>query len=409
MTIPLAPPRRRNPLLPARAPAPLPAARSRAALGLAVGAAEGRFLLQVCADCGAVQYPPRAVCGNCLSGALKWRDVERGGVVAASTLGRVSSELFFRERQPWRTALVRLDRGPVVVAHLHRDCATGDRVAVDIKLDRAGRGAMFAMPERPTPHQEDDPELRAFTADPKFRNALVVCGRASTAAPLAEALAAAGASRVFVGVAETWKPFAAPDRRDGVETVPLDPTDPRSVSDLARRIGDKVDILVNNADYFRPGGLVGGGDATVGRAAFESNCLGMMRLADAFGPILRARAAETGRAAAAFVNIISVWSLSGAPEHAAYSATQAALRSLSHALRAEMRPSGLKVVDVLTGPIDDEWRQTIRPPKVAPAAIAAAVVAALREGREEVVVGDVAREIHAKWAEDPRLLRQETA
>ena len=46
--------------------------------------------------------------------------------------------------------------------------------------------------------------------------------------------------------------------------------------------------------------------------------------------------------------------------------------------------------------------------KVAPAAIAAAVVAALREGREEVVVGEIAKEIHAKWAEDPRLLRQES-
>jgi short-subunit dehydrogenase len=264
---------------------------------------------------------------------------------------------------------------------------------------------MVAALEQPTPHQEDDPQLRAFTADPKLRNALIVCGRASTAAPLVEALDGAGASRVFVGVAETWKPFAAPSRG---ETVPLDPTDPTSVSELARRIGDKVDILVNNADYFRPGGVIAGGDASISRAAFETNCLGMMRLAAAFGPIMQARAAETGRAAAAFVNIISAWSLSGAPEYGAYAATQAALRSLSHGLRAQMRPSGLKVVDVLTGPIDDEWRQTIRPPKVAPAALAAAVVAALRAGREEVVVGEVAKEIHAKWAEDPRLLRQET-
>ena len=63
---------------------------------------------------------------------------------------------------------------------------------------------------------------------------------------------------------------------------------------------------------------------------------------------------------------------------------------------------------MLTGPIDDEWRQTIRPPKVAPTALAAALITALREGREEVVVGEIAREIHAKWAEDPRLSLQET-
>jgi short-subunit dehydrogenase/uncharacterized OB-fold protein len=398
-----APPKKRNPLLPVRSPTPLPPIRSRAALGLAVGAAEGRFALQVCGDCGATQYPPRDVCGNCLSSALRWRDVERGGVVCATTIARISSELYFREREPWRTGLVRLDRGPVVVAHLHDQCTAGDRVALDIKLDPAGRGAMFATPE--AAHQEDDPKLRAFTADPNFRNALIVSGRASTAAPLAEALFGAGASRVFVGVAEMWKPHAAPSR---AEVVPLDPTDPTSVTDVARRFGAEVDILINNADYFRPGGLIDGSDASIFRTAFETNCLGMMRLAAAFGPIMQARAAETGRAAAAFVNIISAWCLSGSPEYGAYAATQAALRSLSHGLRAQMRPSGLKVVDVLTGPIDDEWRQTIRPPKVAPAAIAAAVIAALREGREEVVVGEIAKELHAKWAEDPRLLRQET-
>jgi short-subunit dehydrogenase/uncharacterized OB-fold protein len=398
-----APPKARNPLLPTRAPIPLPSARSRAALGLAVGAAEGRFALQVCGDCGAVQYPPRDVCGNCLSASLKWRDVERGGVVAASTVGHISSELYFRAREPWRTGLVRLDRGPVIVAHLHRECAAGDRVALDLELDPAGRGAMFATPE--APHVQDDPKLRAFTADPKFRNGLIVSGRASTAGSLAEALFDAGASRVFIGVAETWKPYLAPSR---AEIVALDETDPTSVSDLARRFGAEVDILINNADYFRPGGLIAGSDASTSRAAFETNCLGMMRLAAAFGPIMQARAAETGRAAAAFVNIISAWCLSGPPEYGAYAATQAALRSLSHGLRAQLRPSGMKVVDVLTGPIDDEWRQTIRPPKVTPAALAAAVVAALREGREEVVVGEIAKEIHTKWAEDPRLLRQET-
>ena len=408
MTRPLDPPEKKNPLVPSRAPTPLPSARSRAALGLAVGAAEGRFRLQVCEDCGAVQYPPRDLCGGCLSGALTWREVARGGVVSAATVTRIASEPYFRDRQPWRTGLVDLDAGVRIVAHLHGDCSAGDRVTLDLKLDAAGRGAIFATPERPTPHQEDDPELRAFTADPKFRNALIVDGRASTAAALTQAFLDAGAARVFVGVAETWKPHANPGDRGAVEIMPLDVTDPRSVADLADRLGDKVDILVNNSDYFRPGGLIDGQDAAKARVTFETHCLGAMRLAAAFGPVMRARAAETGRAAAAFVTIISAWSLSGAPDYGAYAASQAALRSLSHGLRAQMRPSGLKVVDVLTGPIDDEWRQTIRPPKVAPAALAAALIAALREGREEVIVGEIAKEIHAKWAEDPQLFRQET-
>lgn len=408
MTRPLERPKKKNPLVPGRAPKPLPAARSRAALGLAVAASEGGFRLQVCEDCGAVQYPPRDVCGTCLSDALKWRETERHGALVATTQTRISSERYFRERPHWRTGLVRLDGGVNVIAHLHADCEVGARVALDIKLDPAGRGAIFATPLQASPHQEDDPELRAFTADPKFRNALIVDGRASTAPALAEALAGAGAARVYVGLAETWRPIGPRPLPRDVEIVALDPTDAKSVEELADRIGDKVDILINNCDYFRPAGVVDGQDPTRARVTFETHCLGMMRLAAAFGPVMRARTAETGRSAAAFVNIISAWCLSGSSEYAAYAASQAALRSLSLGLRAQMRPSGLKVVDVLAGPIEDEWRQSIRPPKVAPSALAAALVQALREGREEVVVGDIAKEIHAKWAEDPRLLRQES-
>ena len=408
MTKPLVPPKKKNPLVRARVPVPMPAARSRAALGLAVGAAEGRFALQVCETCESVNYPPRDVCEKCLSDALHWRDVAPYGTISAATTMRVSGERWFRERAPWRTALVRLDAGPTVIAHLHGDCEAGARVRLDIKLDHAGRGAIFALPLDKMANAEDDPALRSFTADPKFRRVLIADGRAASAGALARAFVDAGASRVFVGVSEMWKPYPSLGAHEAIEAVPLDVTDPVSVTDLAGRIGDKVDILINNAAYVRPGGLVMGQDAVRSRLAFETNCLGMMRLAAAFGPVMQARAAELGRNAAAFVNIMSAWSLSGAPEFAAYTATQAALRSLSHSLRAEMRPSGVKVVDVLASPMDDEWHQNLRPPKITPSGLAKAVIEALRDGREEIVVGEIAKEIHAKWADNPRLLGQET-
>ena len=144
------------------------------------------------------------------------------------------------------------------------------------------------------------------------------------------------------------------------------------------------------------------------RETHEICVLGLMRLAQAFGPVMRARAADGVRSATAFVNIVSAWALAAPPGWSAYGTAQAAVRAMSQGLRQEMRPAGIRVVDLLVGPIEDEWHQTLPPPKVRPEAVASALVRALREGREEVVVGDVAKEIHAKWAEDPRLLRQET-
>lgn len=379
---------KRDPQRPARVPKPLPAARSRAALGLAARAAEGRFALQLCEDCGAAQYPPRDACERCLSVTLKWRDVEPSGTLVAATTTRVTGEPHFRERGPTRSGIVALDAGPRAVAHLIDAAEPGDRVRLALKLDASGRAAVVAGAE---------PE-GSFGADPRGRQVLIVDGRASSARALAAAFQAAGAARVWVGVAERWRtpaPFAG---EAGVELVDLDVTDAKSVERLAQLMGDKVDILVNNLDHFRP-------DAR--RAVFEIHALGLMRLAAAFGPVMRARTNDAVRGSAAFVNVISAWALTASTEHPAYAAAQAAARSLSLALRAEGRASGLRVVDVLVGPMDDEWRQAIRPPKVAPSALALALIGALRAGVEEVVVGDVAKEIYAKWAEDPRLARQE--
>ena len=78
MTEPLIRPKRKNPLRRTRRPLSPQGVRSRTAHGLTAAAAEGRFALQVCVDCGAVVYPPRDACPTCLSPRLPFRDVDRG-------------------------------------------------------------------------------------------------------------------------------------------------------------------------------------------------------------------------------------------------------------------------------------------------------------------------------------------
>ena len=95
--------------------------------------------------------------------------------------------------------------------------------------------------------------------------------------------------------------------------------------------------------------------------------------------------------------------------HKAHSATEAACLSAAQCLRAELRPGGVKVVNVFFGPLDTEWFQTVPPPKVAPAALAGAVVDALRRGLEDVFVGDVAHDIRQRLAVNPKALEREMA
>ena len=188
--------------------------------------------------------------------------------------------------------------------------------------------------------------------------------------------------------------------------MPLDVTDEQSVRDLAGVIGGKVDILVNTAEFHRTHGIADRGTETA-RAEMEVNYLGLLRLAQAFGPAMRARAAEGTVPATAWVNLLSIYALSALPSHGTFSASKAAAFALSQNLRAEMRHAGIRVVNVFPGPIDDEWNQLVPPPKLAPAALANAIVRALRDGVEDIYPGDVAQDIVTRFRESQKVLERE--
>jgi uncharacterized OB-fold protein len=103
-----------------------------------------RLALQVCDECGSVNYPPRELCGACLADALQWRAVADTGVVQSLTELHYSLEPHYAARLPWRIASVHLDCGPVVFAHLQPGVAIGDRVAVRPLQDDGGSRMLVA-------------------------------------------------------------------------------------------------------------------------------------------------------------------------------------------------------------------------------------------------------------------------
>jgi NAD(P)-dependent dehydrogenase (short-subunit alcohol dehydrogenase family)/uncharacterized OB-fold protein len=405
----------RNPILPLRLPTLPPASRSRAALRMTASVAEGRFELQACHDCGQIQYPPRDACANCLSVRLTWKEVSGRGGLISETLLHHSNELYYRARVPLRLGLVRLAEGVTVLAHLHGDCPQAKAnqttpVRVRAHLDKAGQAALIAVPATDTPHMADDRMLREMTSDPKFRKVLVTDGKSATGQALVKAFVEAGADIVWAGVAEPWKQppgFDAISRLPNVTVVPLELTEARSVEDLAGSIGGKVDILVNNAELHRAHSIGDRRGAETARAEMDVNYFGLLRLAQSFGPALRARAADSSVPSTAWVNILSIYALSALPGQGTFSASKAAAFSLSQTLRAEMRGAGIRVVNVFPGPVDDEWTQLVPPPKLAPAALAKAVVKALQDGVEDIYPGDVAQDLFAKWQESAKLLERE--
>jgi NAD(P)-dependent dehydrogenase (short-subunit alcohol dehydrogenase family) len=286
------------------------------------------------------------------------------------------------------------------------------RVKVGARLDRAGQAVLIGFPNEGSEHMADDSMLREMTSDPKFRKVLVTDGKTPVGQAVVKAMVKAGADIVWVGHAEPWKKLPGLDditTLKQVTLVPLDLTNERSVTELAGEIGGKVDIVVNTAEVHRGFGIAARRGTDVARAEMDINYFGLLRLAQGFGPALKGRSADGVAHAAAWVNLLSIYALSNYPPHGTFSASKAAALSLSQCLRAEMRPAGIRVINVFPGPIDDEWNQNLPPPKLAPQALASAIVNALKEGIEDVYPGEVAQEWLERWRDNPKVLERELA
>jgi len=397
----------RNPLARKRARHLPPGTRSRAMHAMSARAAQGRFVLQVCTACDAATYPPRDVCPACW-GDLAWQDVAGGARVLCNTAIHASTDLYFREHLPWHMGKVQLDAGPVALVHLHRDLGPDDRAEVRLMLDRGGNAALFALPPNTSQStrgtEMTDPQLREFVVPIAGRTVLVSDARSAVGHAVVKALHGAGAGLILAGLPG---PARAPDAADavlslpGVQPLPLEITDQTSVAEALSKVPGPLDIVINTARHVRGGGVFHGGNAVEQRRALDVSVMGTMRLAQAVTPML------AGRPAGAFVDIVSSDALGGSASQAAFAAAEAARLSLVQTLRHEMRGIGVRVLSVFTGPVEDEHHQTVPPPRVAPGRLAAGIVDALLNGREQTCVGDIATDAMARWLADPALFIRE--
>jgi NAD(P)-dependent dehydrogenase (short-subunit alcohol dehydrogenase family) len=225
--------------------------------------------------------------------------------------------------------------------------------------------------------------------------ALVTGANRGLGAAFARALAERGARTVYAGARDVAA-VADPD----VTPVELDITDPRQVTAAAARCAD-VTLLVNNAVVARATPLIGAPSADDAREQMETNYFGTLAMCRAFAPVL-------GRnGGGALVNMLSIASFFNAPGLGSFCPTKAALWSLTHGVRIELRRQGTLVVGVHSGFIDTRLTAGMDVPKHAPSAVAAQVLDAVEAGREEVLVDERTRRTKAALPRDLELIYPE--
>ncbi|KKA05629.1 short-chain dehydrogenase [Pseudomonas ogarae] len=132
----------------------------------------------------------------------------------------------------------------------------------------------------------------------------------------------------------------------GFTAVQLDVNDGQALEQLNERINQQqggLDVLINNAGYGAMGPLLDGGVPAMQRQ-FETNVFAIVGVTRALFPVLR-------RAKGLVVNIGSVSGVLVTPFAGAYCASKAAVHALSDALRMELAPFGIRVMEVQPGAI----------------------------------------------------------
>lgn len=175
--------------------------------------------------------------------------------------------------------------------------------------------------------------------------ALVTGSTAGIGAETARLLAAAGAEVVVSGRnAErgTATVRTITDHGGLARFVPADLTDLGSLRRLADEAG-AVDVLVNNAGVF-PGAPTASQGVESFDAALAANVRAPYFLTAALAPAMVARGSGS------IVNVSTMAARVGMPGLSVYSATKAALESLTRTWAAEFSPAGVRVNTVAPGP-----------------------------------------------------------
>lgn len=221
------------------------------------------------------------------------------------------------------------------------------------------------------------------------------------------ALLKGGAKKVYagmrdVGVFSTIATELPEEHRDKIEPVAIDITNEKQIQSAVAQAGD-VTLLVNNAGIASFAGLISADNLDAARQEMEVNYFGTLRVTRAFAPVLKKNGGG------ALVNVLTVASLGCFPVLGSYSASKAALHSLTQGIRAELAAQGTQVFGVFPGPIETDMAKNFDMEKSSPDLIAEGTLSAIEKGEEDIFIDPMAVQFRKDYFSDPKALEAQLA
>ena len=223
--------------------------------------------------------------------------------------------------------------------------------------------------------------------------ALVTGANRGIGQALTEALLARGAKKVYAAARDPAALGALRDAR--IAALRLDVTDAGQVRAAVEAAAD-VTLVFNNAGVVLNTNIAGTTVFEQARREMEVNYFGSLRLLQQVAPIL----GRNGGGAIAYVG--SAGSLTNIPLFPTYSASKAALHSLTQAARVLLATQGTSVFGVYPGPVDTDMVKELAMPKAAPRDVAFAILDGIEAGQEDIFPDAFARDFGRQFECSPK-------
>ncbi|WP_423838968.1 SDR family oxidoreductase [Symmachiella dynata] len=229
--------------------------------------------------------------------------------------------------------------------------------------------------------------------DVKNKSVLVTGANRGIGKSILEEALNRGAKKVYAAVRqiESAESLVA-EHGDKVVPIRVDLEDADSITAAAQTAAD-VDVVVNNAGVLKQKSAIDAGAIEALQFEMNTNVYGLMRVAQAFAPVLKANGGG------AFVQLNSVASVKTFSNMATYCASKAASYSITQGLRDSLREQGTLVVSVHPGPIQTDMGQEAGFGDMAasPSLVATATFDAIDEGHFHVWPDPMAEQVGAAY------------
>lgn len=230
--------------------------------------------------------------------------------------------------------------------------------------------------------------------------ALVTGANRGIGRALVEGLLARGVRKVY---ATARDPSLLPVRDgEAVVGLELDVTDPKQIQAVSETAVD-VELVFSNAGVLAPASLADPTLLEKARDEMEVNYFGPLQLLQRLAPAL----ARNG--GGAVVTIGSAAGLSGVAFSPGYSASKAALHSLTQSARVLLGAQGTAVFGVYAGPVDTDMSRELPFAKASALDVAFAILDGVETGQEDIFPDPFAVDFGGRFLSSPKEAERQMA